>query len=1488
MGRMIAVIAVAAMMAVSAPIVATASPVPSAAAAPGKATPTGTKPPATAMHPLSSAGTAALQRAVNVAINKPAARARAGRSASRAQALAPSALPGGNCTTSGTAPNQTESCTFGGTGSNQTFTVPVGVSSITADLYGAQGGSNSTSGGNGGELETSIAVSAGQVYNIAVGTQGGSNTTAGYPDGGTGGSGATGNGGDNGCGGGGGTRLSLVGQIAEAGGGGGCAGSGYNGNHGAGTGGSGGNLVNGTAGGGTSGGSDGCGPFDSADPGQGGGGASAAANGGGGGSGGRCNLVGSNANGGGGGSGNSGGGGGRGSNAEIDGGGSGGGGGGGWKGGGGGGGGGQYGAGGGGGGGGSNGGGGSVLGSFGNVRSGAGLAVISYPLLPTATTLAITPSQQTVGGAITVQAHVTSTNTGVPATTGTVAFSGLSGLCASATVDANGNATCAFTPTTVGTFAVVASYAAAGAYGGSSTSQSFTLALDPTKTTFSYTTSGTDATVTGTVAIAGPAYGVVNGKVTVTTDPGAGQLTCSFDVGPSAQGGASSGSCTLHGVTPGQSHPVTVAYAGSATTASSQLNDKIVQPVLATTPSLAVSPATDAQGNPVKLTSITVAAPGATALTGKITVFDAPATYTPVAGDAKVPSGAKTLCSGIALLGTTGTFAPSSADLAKCSGVPLVGTSYLGISYPGDPQSAPSLSKPVTYQATPAPTQISMTASAGGSPLGQTVASGTPITLRAAVTYTSTGLSGQTVPGAQVTFEEDGGTVVCANSTSLTCDVTPLYKDGSAHTYFAVFTGSTTANLAQASGPSNSVPVNVTAPASSLTFSAVTSPIPAGQSETLTVTFSSADPQSGTIGRISFFDASNKTTALPGCGALALTSIGGKLQASCAVTPPPGTSVGYFAKYTGDPNTGEVDTQTTPTVTAGPSGSTTVLDDIAGAVFGSPVALSATVTSAATTPRAQPVGYVSFTVSGTELCRSNTSAVGGGTASAGCSTSGLAGGTSTVVATFVPTQGTTAGSVSASKTVAVSRKSTTTTVSAAVNSATTASISLTVSGGLATAPTGTVDVTVAKDGGLPTAVNGCQGLPLTAGAAACQPDLPTAPGTYTYAAAYGGDTDFSASSGTADLQVQNGNIQCSNGFKALHDKIVAQNGALQVSNKYLTLTGTTTNASAGDCTAATVIGFSVTATLFSAVTGTVTGTITQSGGLCVNDGTLQGTSLAAYLKGSFGVTASICFALDSTTGIPGGVLSGRVGRRRRSDSAAGRHQRPGHRRRQAGLRPLARRQQRRARHHHPARHRVRPDGDPGRDDPRERRPVGDADHVRDHAVRHGTRPDRHDQPGRRRGDLRGQRLAARTVQPRVRPRRHLLGRGRRAVERRPGPDRNGGHRGGRAGAHRRPARHHHVGQEVDHHPEHQWRPVDAGQRSVDQQGHLGDRVLRRRRLAGLELRLRRRRRHHTVRHLDHPGRSPADGRQGRTVVDRHLCQRWDGRSHPVDRRHGHG
>jgi len=114
---------------------------------------------------------------------------------------------------------------FSYTGASQTYTVPAGLTKLTIEAYGAQGGTGCTpsaAAGLGGYARETINVTPGETLQINVGGQGGNGACSGTTAGGTGGFGGGGTGGTNGSngsassGGGGGGGASDVRQAGTA------------------------------------------------------------------------------------------------------------------------------------------------------------------------------------------------------------------------------------------------------------------------------------------------------------------------------------------------------------------------------------------------------------------------------------------------------------------------------------------------------------------------------------------------------------------------------------------------------------------------------------------------------------------------------------------------------------------------------------------------------------------------------------------------------------------------------------------------------------------------------------------------------------------------------------------------------------------------------------------------------------------------------------------------------------------------------------------------------------------------------------------------------------------------------------------------------------------------------------------------------------------------------------------------------------------------
>jgi hypothetical protein len=86
------------------------------------------------------------------------------------QATAVSSNPTPNCSAGTTC-----TITFAFTGDYYAWTVPAGVTSLTVDLYGAQGGSGGSAGGRGGRIQGTLSVTAGSTIYVYVGGQSGYN-----------------------------------------------------------------------------------------------------------------------------------------------------------------------------------------------------------------------------------------------------------------------------------------------------------------------------------------------------------------------------------------------------------------------------------------------------------------------------------------------------------------------------------------------------------------------------------------------------------------------------------------------------------------------------------------------------------------------------------------------------------------------------------------------------------------------------------------------------------------------------------------------------------------------------------------------------------------------------------------------------------------------------------------------------------------------------------------------------------------------------------------------------------------------------------------------------------------------------------------------------------------------------------------------------------------------------------------------------------------
>jgi hypothetical protein len=81
-----------------------------------------------------------------------------------------------SCGNSGSFDSSTNTCTYAATGTDS-YTVPSGVSQVTFDVLGAQGGAG---GGLGGEAKAVVDVTPGEVFQVSVGAGGGTSSCGYY------------------------------------------------------------------------------------------------------------------------------------------------------------------------------------------------------------------------------------------------------------------------------------------------------------------------------------------------------------------------------------------------------------------------------------------------------------------------------------------------------------------------------------------------------------------------------------------------------------------------------------------------------------------------------------------------------------------------------------------------------------------------------------------------------------------------------------------------------------------------------------------------------------------------------------------------------------------------------------------------------------------------------------------------------------------------------------------------------------------------------------------------------------------------------------------------------------------------------------------------------------------------------------------------------------------------------------------------------------
>lgn len=368
------------------------------------------------------------------------------------------------------------------------------------------------------------------------------------------------------------------------------------------------------------------------------------------------------------------------------------------------------------------------------------------------------------------------------------------------------------------------------------------------------------------------------------------------------------------------------------------------------------------------------------------------------------------------------------------------------------------------------PTTTTLTSSANPSHPGQVV------------TLTAT-IGNAVGPTGTINFFE-GATSLCSFVTVVnakaTCTVTPALG---AHDYSAVYSGN--GSYLSSSG---ALTQNVTKFVTSVLVATAPSPSTIGQSVTITATVQNGGTPTGSVG------FTNNGGAIAGCTAVSVSAA----QATCTLSSLTIGSHTIAANYTGDANN------------ASSSGNTThVVDKVATTTTmtssPNPSTPGQTVTLSATVSGTNPTGNVTFKT-GTTTIAGCASAALNGAHTATCTTTALAGGVSSLTATYNG-DATNATSVSAAVQHTVSRVATTTTLTSTQNpSPVGAALTLTATVSGAGTPTGTV---VFRNGGA--AISTCNGVALNgAHVATCNVALPV--GSYNLTADYSGDADDAPSS----------------------------------------------------------------------------------------------------------------------------------------------------------------------------------------------------------------------------------------------------------------------------------------------------------------------------------------------------------------------------------------
>ncbi|WP_246531409.1 Ig-like domain-containing protein [Streptomyces bathyalis] len=693
-----------------------------------------------------------------------------------------------------------------------------------------------------------------------------------------------------------------------------------------------------------------------------------------------------------------------------------------------------------------------------NFSTSTGTGTHTVAQAPTQTTVVSTPDPTVFGQTVVFAAVSAPLSPGAGPPTGTVTFSISGGPTLTASLDASGIAVVSLSTLPAGTYTITATYNGDANFSTSTGTDTHTVNPVATMTVLASTPDpsvfGEDVTFTVTVTPIAPGAGVPTGTVTVTDNRGV-SATLPLD----SQGVASD---IIPALEPG-SYAATATYNGDANHLPSSGSDTQVVNRAATTTTVTSTPDPSVVGQLVTFTAVVApVAPGAGIATGTVTFTESGG------GTITVP------------LDATGVATFTSDALA-------VGTYSETAVYNGDANFAPS-SGADTHTVIPADTTTSVASSPDPTVFGQTA------TFTATVTPVPPGAG---TPAGTVTFTVDGTTTLTGtlDATGTATVGTSALPAGS-HTIEATYNGAGDPSFNTSTGTDTHT---VNPALTTTTVNSAPAPSVFGQPVTFTATVTPVAPGAGTpAGTVTFvLSASGGTTTVPlnadGTAQLTLNSLPADIYS---------VSVSYSGDSGYEPSTGSgahtvnrASTTTAVSSTPDPS------------ALGAPVTVSATVTPVA--PGAgTPTGTVTFAIAGTGGGTFTEALDATGTAQLAISTLEL--GSHAITATYNGDTDNLSSTGTDTHSVEVEPSNTTTLTSGPDPSVFgqpvtfTATVIPTQAGPV---PTGTVTFTVAGTGG------GTFSRPLDASGTA-QLTLDTL-GVATHAAtvAYGGDTNYSASTG---------------------------------------------------------------------------------------------------------------------------------------------------------------------------------------------------------------------------------------------------------------------------------------------------------------------------------------------------------------------------------------